>query len=129
MSFINNRKRRNLDNTKSLLASPILVPTIMPSKQLRSSNIHALCSDPKFSTSTRHVTTRIENKESNSLNSLAVINYNRFISMVKANKISDLSLTMSPTESTTLRQQLQNSESEERFDACCYLMRNASLIL
>lgn len=129
MDFINNRKRRNHSNTESLLASPILVPTIMPFKQSRYSNIHTLCSDPKLSTSPRHAATQIENKESNLSNSLIVINYKRFISMAKANEISDLSLSISPTEWATLREHLLNSESEERFDAYCYLIRNASLIL
>lgn len=101
----------------------------MPSNQSSSSNLYTLCSDPKFSTSPRCAAIQIENKESNSLNSLTEINYNRFISMAKANEISDLSLTMSPTEWTTLREHLQDSESEERFDAGCHLIRNALLIL
>lgn len=128
MDSIYNKKQHNPDNTESWLASSIHIPTIIPSNQSCSSNIYNICSDPKHFTSPRCAAIQIENKESNSLNSPTEFNYTRFISMAKANIISDLSLTMCPTEWTTLSERLQNSESEERFDACCYLIRNASLI-
>lgn len=90
----------------------------MLSKHINLKNVHPLYFDSKlWPTSSRRATIQVVNKELNSLHSLTIANYDRFISIANRNKGSDFSLTISPSEWATLSQHLLYSESDEMFES------------
>lgn len=117
MNFINNKKRSDPRHDRRLLANSLLVSTTISSKQLYSSNSHTPDFDPKhwFRTGTQG-----KNKGSNS--------NNKIISVIKADEMKNLSFPISPTEWSTISEHVLNSESGDRFDACCLIVEGLLIL-
>ncbi len=111
MNFINNKIRGDPRHNRRLLANSLLVSITISSKQLYSSNSHTPDFDPKHWSRTG---TQGKNKGSSS--------NNKIISVIKANEMKNFSFPISPTEWSTISKHVLNSESGNRFNACCLIL-------